>query len=90
MASRIGRPRLQSERTDDAIVALITLRNDAGQRRHGGSAIGPQFHRYGRPPRRVESGERLSGEARGPVERLPHRATSRPNVAKMSAQIAGA
>jgi len=50
------------------------LHNDAGQRRHGGSAIGPQFHRYRHPPRRVESGERLSGEAREPIERLPHRA----------------
>src|SRR6516162_120685 len=72
MALRIGWPRLQSERTDDAIVAIVTLQDDPGERRYRDPALGAQFHRHRLTPCRVETGKRPLGDARELVECLPY------------------
>src|SRR5215472_5895911 len=72
MALRIGWPRLQSERTDDAIVAIVTLQDDAGERRYREPALGAQLRRYRLAPCRVETGQRLIDKPRELVQYLPY------------------
>ena len=74
MTLRIGRPRLQSERANDAVVAVIALQHDAYQRRHRNPTLGAQFQCHHLPLCRIESSERLPGAAPELVERFPHQA----------------
>src|SRR5271166_3634434 len=64
MALGIGRARLQPERPDDAVVAIVALQDDPAQRRHSGPALRAESHRDRLAPRRAETGQRPPGKTR--------------------------
>src|SRR4029077_10774825 len=70
MAFGIGRPRLQPERADDTVVAVVALQDDAGQRGHRSPAIRPELDCYCLSLRWTETSEWSPGDAREHVQRI--------------------
>ena len=71
IALRERRAQLQPERAQHAVVAVVALQHDADERRGRRAAGGAEFLRDRIAPRRIEFGQRLAGEAREMIERLP-------------------
>jgi len=71
----MGRPRLQSQRTNDAVIAVVALQDNPGESRHGRSAVRAQSHRHYLALRRIKLGKRRPREASKPVQRLAYLAS---------------